>query len=166
MRSFKVLVFIGLLLVAGASMAFAMGDSGVIQQTLIGKPAADFTLNTVQGNKVNMTEYRGGKKAVIFFWATWCPHCRVELKRLGGLRDELAAKGIQMIVVSLGEDKNTVQDYLERHHYDFDVLLDEDQSLEDSYQLMGVPTLFFINEKGVIKFVDHSFLDNYEEVFK
>lgn len=166
MRSLKVLVCAGLFMAAGVSMVFAMGDASYIQQTLIGKPAVDFTLPTVQGNTVNMTKFRGGKKAVIFVWATWCPHCRTELNRLSGLREELVAKGIQMIVVSLGEDKGTVQNYLERYRYDLDILLDEDQSLADPYRIIGVPTLFFVDEKGIIKRVDHSFPDNYEEAFK
>lgn len=166
MRSFKVLVFAGMLLVTGAVMALAMGNTRFIQETLVGKQAEDFTLNTVQGNKVNMTQYRGGKKAVIFLWATWCPHCREELERVHDLREKIASQGIQMIFVSLGEDKKTVQDYLKRHNYDFDVLLDEDQSLEGPYHLIGVPTLFFVNEKGVIKLEDHAFPDNYEEAFK
>src|ERR1041384_8209766 len=116
MRSLKILIFVGLVLVAGVSMSWAMGNPGFIPTTNAGKLAADFTLPTVQGKTANMTQLRHGKKAVIFFWATWCPHCREELQRVNDLRQEIASKGIQMIFISLGEEKKTVQDYLERHH--------------------------------------------------
>jgi peroxiredoxin len=166
MRSLKILICSGILFLTGVSAVLAMGSTGMIQDTLVGKPAADFTLSTVKGNKVNLTKYRDGKKAVIFIWATWCPHCREELKHANDLQKKLESQGIKMILISLGEDKNTVQNYLERHHYDFDVLLDEDQTLEGPYHLIGVPTLFFVNEHGVIKLEDHAFPDNYEEAFK
>ena len=166
MRLWRALILGGMLSLAGVSAALAMGNTGFVQDTLIGKPATDFTLDTVKGNKVNLTEYRAGKKAIIFFWATWCPHCREELKRVDDLREKFAAQGIRIILISLGEDKGTVQEYLARHHYDFDVLLDVDQTLEGPYHLIGVPTLFFVNEAGVIKLEDHAFPDNYEELFK
>jgi peroxiredoxin len=166
MRQVRTLFLAGILSAAVVSLSFAMGNPGVINETIIGKPATDFTLNTLKEKNVNMTKYRDGKKAIIFFWATWCPHCRVELKRLSEMQDELTSKGIKIILVSLGEEKETVQEYINRHQYTFDVFLDDKQSLESSYQLVGVPTLFFIDEKGAVKYVDHALPDNYEEPFK
>ena len=166
MKDFKILILAAILLVPAMPWTMAMSGTGFINETLVGKPAADFTLETVKGNKVNLTKYRDGKKAIVFFWATWCPHCREELKHLNELQKEINDKGIKIVLISLGEEKTTVVEYLERHHYDYEVLLDENQTLEGPYQLVGVPTLFFIDEKGVIKLVDHAFPSNYEEVFK
>jgi peroxiredoxin len=166
MRSIRTLILSVILLTAAVGLAFAMGDQNYIGQTLIGKPATDFTLNTLKDKSVNMTQYRDGKKAILFFWATWCPHCRDELKRLNDIKEEIASKGIKVILVDLGEDKDTVQEFMYRHHYAFDVFVDDKQSLEGAYQLVGVPTLFFIDENGVTKYVDHALPDNYEEPFE
>ncbi len=161
----RILVLSGILLTTAVGLSFGMANPGYIGNTLIGKPAADFTLDTLTSKNVNMTQYRNGKKAIMFFWATWCPHCRVELKRLNELQGEMASKGIQSIVVSLGEERGVVDAYMKRHQYTFDVFLDTDQSLEESYRIIGVPTLIFIDEKGDIKAVDHAFPENYEAPF-
>ena len=165
MRYVRILFLTAIVWTMTVPLSFAMGNPGYINQTLIGKPATDFTLNTLKDKNVNMTKYRGGKKAIIFVWATWCPHCREELQRLSTLEQELTSKGIRIILVNLGEDKATVQNYIDRRHLPFDVFIDEEQSLEGPYQLVGVPTLFFLDENGVIKYVDHALPDDYEGPF-
>ena len=62
--------------------SLARGQFLFFQNPNVGKAAPDFTLATLDGDEVNMTQYREGKRAIIFFWATWCPHCRVALKEL------------------------------------------------------------------------------------
>jgi peroxiredoxin len=166
MRYVATLIVCGILMTTAVSLSFGMANPAYITNTLIGKPAADFTLETLKDKKVNMTKYRDGKKAIIFLWATWCPHCRVELKRINEMQDEMAAKGIKIILVSLGEEKETVRSYINRHQYTFDIFLDEEQSLEGPYQLVGVPTLFFLDENGVIKYVDHALPEDYEAPFR
>ncbi len=165
MRYVKILFLSFFLMTTAVALSYAMANPGYIGSTLIGKPAADFTLDTLKEKGVNLTKYRDGKKAIIFFWATWCPHCRVELKRLAEIHQDIEAKGIKLIVISLGEQRNTVEAYIDRNQYPFDVFLDEEQSLEESYRIVGVPTLFFLDEKGVIKFTDHALPENFEAPF-
>jgi peroxiredoxin len=166
MRFVRILFLSCVLTTATVAMSFAMANPGYIGSTLIGKPAADFTLNTLREQNVNMTKYRDGKKAIIFFWATWCPHCRTELKRLAEIHKDIEAKGIKLIIISVGEQRDTVQAYIDRHQYPFDVFLDEDQALEESYRIVGVPTLFFIDENGVIKLMDHALPEDIEAPFQ
>jgi len=165
MRQVRTLFLSVVLTMSAVSLSFAMANPGFVNQTLIGKPAADFTLNTLKEKNVNMTKYRGGQKAIIFLWATWCPHCRTELKRLNQMQDEMAAKGIKIILVSLGESYGTVKNYIDQNGYTLDIFLDEDQSLEEPYRIVGVPTLFFVDENGVIKYVDHALPEDYEAPF-
>ena len=166
MRALRVFMLCGFLLSASVSQAIAMGDAGFVQNTLIGKQAADFTLTTVRGEKFNFAQYRGGKKAIIFFWATWCPHCRVALKEINAARKEIEAKGIALVFVSAGESKGVVENYLSKYRYDFDVVLDQAQTLDAPYQIIGIPTLFYVDADGTIKSMDHGFSGEFEENFK
>jgi peroxiredoxin len=166
MRALRILVLCGLLVSAAVSQAIAMGDVGFVQDTLIGKQAADFTLATVKGDKFNFEQYRGGRKAIILFWTTWCPHCRVALKQLGAVRKEIEARGIALVIVSIDEARGVVENYLARHQYDFDVVLDQAGTLNDPYQIIGVPTLVYVDAEGKIKSVEHSFSGDFEESFK
>jgi cytochrome oxidase Cu insertion factor (SCO1/SenC/PrrC family) len=52
-------------------------------ESLIGKPAPDFSVHSLEGREISLTDYRG-RALVINFWATWCGNCK--------LRDALAGR--------------------------------------------------------------------------
>jgi peroxiredoxin len=136
------------------------------QNPLIGKPAPEFTLDLVKGGQKTLSEYRDGKSAVVFFWATWCPHCRVELKGLNTKAPELEQKGIKVVLVDIEESAPEVQAYLDKNKIGYDVFLDKDLSVSEDYGIIGVPTFFFVGGDGLVKAVEHSLPRNYEEILK
>jgi len=137
---------------------FFMPDS------LIGKAAPEFTLKNLEGKELSMTKYRDGQSAVIFFWATWCPHCRTALKGLHQKKAEFETKGIKLILVDLGESAEEVREHLFKTKMDLDVFLDMDTALSEIYGIIGVPTFFLVNKDGVVKQIDHALPKNYEEI--
>ena len=74
--------------------------------------------------------------------------------------DAITASGLNIVLVSEGESKADVVAYLQRNHVPLDSLLDEDSVLQEPYQLEGVPTLFFVDEKGIIRGVRHGLPDD------
>lgn len=52
--------------------------------------------------------------------------------------------------VDIGEDAETVKDFVEEQGLTFPVLLDPAKSVPQSYSIRGIPTTFFINREGVI----------------
>ena len=154
-------------LVSASTVAvYAMGESRMMQDTTIGKAAPDFTLDTLTQKNVNMTKYRDGKKAIIFFWATWCPHCREQLRELNATKDAIQAKGVKIILVDFGEEFPEVQRYVERNKVNLETFLDKDSTLADPYRLIGVPTFYFVDEKGMVKQVTHALSEDIEQFFK
>ncbi len=152
-------------------LTLVLGDSRVMGQLFflenpnVGSPAPDFTLDTLKEKNVNMTKYREGKNAIIFFWATWCPHCREALKNLNNNAAQLQDKGIKVILVDLGETVQEVRQHIEKNKINFDVFLDTKNFLSEPYGIIGVPTFFFLNDQGVVKAVEHAMPENYEEIF-
>ncbi|MFP3361655.1 redoxin domain-containing protein, partial [Planococcus sp. SIMBA_143] len=46
--------------------------------TEVGDRAADFTLETMEGKEVGLSDYEG-QPVFLNFWATWCPPCEEEM---------------------------------------------------------------------------------------
>lgn len=142
----------------------AWGQLPFLVNPLIGKPAKSFTLETLSGKKMSLEEFREGKKAIVFFWATWCPHCRQAITKLNGQKDELEKKDIRIILVDIGESKPEVRRYVEMKEIVFDVFLDSDSSVAERYEIIGVPTFYFINKEGIINDVQHELPRNYDQI--
>jgi len=135
-----------------------------IGNSLIGQLAPDFSLETISGQEIRMTQFRSGQPAMIFFWATWCPHCRKQLKELTQNRLAIEANGIKIILVDVGESAREVQEYIYANNISFDVFLDDNAEVAKEYKIVGVPTFFFVNEEGIIVDVKNVLPDDYQEV--
>ena len=151
-------------MISGFSLSQASGQMFMEESPLIGKAAKDFTLDTLSTKDVNMTKFRGDQSAIVFFWATWCPHCREQLSSLNANRGQIESQGIKIILVDLGESADQVRAYLDKNRIGLEVFLDQDQSLAEDYALVGVPTLIFIDKKGFTRAVEHHLPDNYQEI--
>ena len=127
----------------------------------VGKTAPEFSLKDINGDTINSSEFLGKKPVVIFFWATWCPHCRTAIKHLNDIYPELKAKGAELITIDLGEKANRVTGYLKTYNYNLITLLDENSTTVDSYGVVGVPTFFILNSQGTIKFKGHALPEDY-----
>lgn len=65
--------------------------------------AKDFSAKTPDGKTVSLNESLG-KVTLIDFWASWCAPCRKENSSVVALYNELHAKGLNIIGVSLDDD--------------------------------------------------------------
>ena len=166
MKGFKILILCGFLITVMIPHALAMGDAGFVQESLVGKPASDFALPTAKGKNFIFKASTAGKKTVIMFWATWCPHCRVALKEINDEYAKITANQVEIVLINVGEDKQSVVNYLNRFKYEFDVVLDVNGSVGQDYQVTGIPKVLFVDEQGMIKSVGYEFPKNYMDEFK
>lgn len=72
----------------------------------IGQPAPNFTANDPEGKTVELNKVLGKKVTVIDFWASWCNPCRRENPNLVKMYAEFQSKGLNIVGVSLDEDRN------------------------------------------------------------
>lgn len=156
---------IGLLLVA-FQPARAMGQFFFLENNDVGKPIKDFTLKTLNGPKMSLAEFRGNTPTIVFFWATWCPHCRQELKGLNKRQAELAQKGIKVALVDVGEEDPPVQEYALRNKITMTIFLDADSAVSEDYGIIRVPTFYLVDAQGIIRDVEHVLPDDYETILR
>jgi cytochrome c biogenesis protein CcmG/thiol:disulfide interchange protein DsbE len=120
-------------------------------QPAIGYPAPDFTLTTLDGQTITLTELRG-TPVVLNFWATWCDPCRREMPALQATAEQFAGQAL-ILGIDQGEGEQVVAPFVEQYGITFPILLDQDFTVGNLYNIRGMPTTFFIDGGGTIRHV-------------
>ncbi len=159
--------FFTILFLTFSSLSFAMSSlpSSEVSDNLISKTAPEFTLEKISGVSQSLVQARVGKKAILFFWATWCPHCHEELETIRQKLDGIKKQNIEIVLVNVGETKEEAKAFLNHQEISLDSFIDEDNTVAGLYGVVGIPSLFFIDEKGVIRAIEHGLSVNYETKF-
>ena len=141
-------------------VAAGAGDLPHFVSPLMSHPAPDFTLEDLSGKKVSLASYRG-KAVLINFWGTWCGPCKIETPWLVELRNQYAAKGFEILGVSLddldtddkkmlAEEKRDIAKFAAQEHMQYPVLIDGG-SIDKPYGgLDALPTSYFVDRTGKI----------------
>lgn len=94
---------------------------------------------------------------MLFFWTTWCPFCREELKFLKENYPDLAKGGLVLAAIDAGESFSRVENFTKSYNFPFQVLLDRDTAVAGAFEILGVPTYVLIDKKGYIRLIEHYF---------
>jgi len=109
----------------------------------------DFTLPLLDGGNASLSSYKG-KVVVLNFWATWCPPCREEMPSMDILYKRFKDQGLEILAVDIGENLNTVRQFIQKNKYSFPVLLDTTRQTSAIYGVEAIPTSFIIDREGKI----------------
>lgn len=141
----------------GPNQSAAVQDSKQAQSDLntesndtAGEKAIDFTLVDLNGKKVSLSDFKG-KNVYLNFFATWCPPCKQEMPDIEKVYQEYKDKDLVVLAVDLGEDRDTVKNFIDKNKYSFKVLLDSDQSVGEKYNISAIPVSYFIDRNGNVK---------------
>jgi len=124
------------------------GDGASDTSPRVGQPVADFTLPDLQGRQVRLSSLRGN---VVFVnvWATWCQPCVDEMPTIQRLYDQMQARGLEVLAVSLDPlGAQIIEPFMRKYQLSFPVLLDTKSHIEKLYGTTGVPESFVIDKSG------------------
>ena len=121
--------------------------------------------NAVTGATVNSSEF-AGKTLLVTFFATWCPPCMQEVPSLIDLQKVYGPKGFSVVGLSVDQSgARVVKRLVERRSINYPVLMAESSTARDFGGVVGIPTSFLVNSKGVVVkkypgYVPHTVLEN------
>jgi len=116
---------------------------------LTGRKAPAFTLKSLKGEQVSLSDFKG-QVVLIDFFATWCPPCRAVTPILRELETKYKDKGLTVISIDQGEPREMAADYAKEMGYTALMLVDEDGSVSERYKVTGLPTLVIIDQNGKV----------------
>jgi len=119
------------------------------QGVAVGNVAPDFTLKTLDGKQVTLSQLRG-KVVLLDFWATWCPPCREEMPALEAAYKKFAGPDLAFVAVDLAENDVTVGAFAQQFGITFPIALDGNGQVTDTYNILPLPTSFFIDRSGKV----------------
>ncbi len=131
-------------------LSFLAGmSSGMSLTAGVGLPAPDLSLETLDGQSVNLSRLKG-RNTLILFGATWCPHCR---KAFGALENIYESAGDDLIVffVAVGQSADELNDYFGDAIPPYLILPDENGDLSSLFGIKQIPVCTFIDEAGMIR---------------
>ncbi|MGB6677947.1 MAG: TlpA disulfide reductase family protein [Terriglobales bacterium] len=117
--------------------------------------APDFTLQSLDGKTVRLSDFRG-KPVVLNFWATWCGPCKIEMPWFVDLQKQYGPAGLQFLGVAM-DDASTkdIAEFTESMKVNYPILIGKD-TVGDAYGgVQFLPETFFIDRDG--KVVDKVF---------
>lgn len=135
-----------------------------VQQIAVGKEAPDFTLQSMDGKEVKLSDYKG-KKVYLKFWASWCGPCKKSMPELM----ELAAKQDRdfeiLTVIAPGiQGEKTVEQFpqwfQDQGYKDIPVLYDTKATTFQTYQIRSIPTEYLIDSQGKIGKIQFGAISN------
>lgn len=132
-----------------------------------GKPVPSFQTTLLDG-KVAVVRLEKGKVAVriregkqsrtlspkvlvLDFWATWCPPCQISSKWLSQLHRKYSQKGLVILAISVDEDsRDSVVPFVKAEKMPYLVALDPKAEVANRFRVEALPTIYVVNEKGMI----------------
>lgn len=151
---------IGIVIVAivwMVSMRMATPNNPAAAET--NRPAPDFVLARVDGGTLDLRDLRG-KVVVVNFWGTWCAPCIEETPAIQAAYEQLQASGVEIVGINLRHQEEVgakgdeaVRSFVQNFGVTYPVVLDADGEVARLYQISPLPTSYFIDAAGNIRYV-------------
>lgn len=137
-------------LLAGAALA------AVPVPAMVGKPAPDFALRSMDGENLRLSEYRG-QVVVVNFWARWAGDAREEMPALDKINTTYGRAGLVVIGVSVGDDARHAKEFASGTKVGYPILFDATAETSRDYQIDKMPMTIMIDRSGVVRYVNAGF---------
>jgi peroxiredoxin len=122
---------------------------------LQGQPAPDFSLKSLDGKTMKLSDFRG-KAVLLNFWATWCEPCKVEMPWFVDLQKKYSSQGLQVLGVAMDDaSPEDIGAFAQKMGVNYPVLIGKEEVGAQYGGIEYLPSTFYISRDG--KILDHVF---------
>jgi thiol-disulfide isomerase/thioredoxin len=145
-------------LAAGLAGCATAGGGGGSDGPGVGAPAPDLKLTGFYDKKpIRLSDYRG-KVVLLDIWASWCAPCKEEMPQLDALASRLRGKGVEILAVSIDEDRPAAESFLKtRRKWALTLAHDPAGTVPERLQPPKMPTSYIIDSSGIVRHVNAGF---------
>jgi thiol-disulfide isomerase/thioredoxin len=137
----------------GTLAEMAKGNLFELKHLAIGMKAPAAESKTLEGKKASLADY-AGKVVVLDIWATWCGPCRQMIPHEREMVEKFKDKPFALISVSADDEKKALEEFLEKEKMPWTHWWDNggDSALLKQWNVRFFPTVYVIDQKGVIRY--------------
>ncbi|MHB1087217.1 MAG: TlpA family protein disulfide reductase [Acidimicrobiales bacterium] len=147
-----ILIVVVSILTGGSSPS----TSQTSKNALIGTKVSGFTLNSLSGGTVS-APYQSGHPTVLFFFASWCGPCHVELPRVAKYLSSHPQDSVKIIGLDEVDNPKSGLAFAQKSGVTFPLASDPNGNVEASiFKFAYLPYTVFVDAKGVVRTVDYA----------
>jgi cytochrome c biogenesis protein CcmG, thiol:disulfide interchange protein DsbE len=117
--------------------------------SLLHKPAPQFVRTDLNGQRIDLSSYRG-RVVLLTFWATWCAPCQIEMPRFVEWQTRYGPAGLQVIGISMDDDSGPVMALTRKRHVNYPIIMGDERLGAAFGGILGLPVTFLIDREGKI----------------
>lgn len=123
-----------------------------VQSAPLNQPAPDFTLKSLSGKNLKLSE-QAGNVVMLNFWASWCGPCRKEMPLLNELHNKYEPLGFVILGVNVEQELKLAKAFLKETPVDFPILFDSGNQVSQAYEVIAMPTTVLIDRAGKVRYL-------------
>ena len=145
------------LVACGFAMGALLGAASLSAvPTLVGKPAPDFALRSMDGKNRRLSEFRG-QVVLVNFWARWAGDSRQEMPALDRINTTYNRAGLVVLGVSVDEDWRRAREFADAMKVGYPILFDTTPDIGRNYLLRKMPMTILVDRSGVVRYSSAGF---------
>ncbi|MES1208087.1 MAG: TlpA disulfide reductase family protein [Pseudomonadota bacterium] len=147
------------LAVAVLGCATGGGEAGGAGQGTIGARLPPLKVDGLSGKTIDVASYRG-RVLLLDVWASWCGPCKQELPVLDEMARRLKADGIEILAVSVDQERANVDKFLRSRgtRWSLTVAHDPRGEIAELLQPDRMPTSYVVDRAGIVRYVNAGFV--------
>lgn len=149
-RWLRVTIILGIAALVVVLMLSFQRDPRDIRTGTVGKPAAAFTLDRLDGGEQIALGDHAGKVVVLNFFASWCIPCKEENPALVRVWERYRSSDVVLIGILYQDSHDNGRRYVRDNGVTWPTATDDNGRTAFAYGVFGIPETFFIGPDGVI----------------